>query len=59
MSELVAVVSGSVALALTIVLLLIFKVLYKGDSNFWFSLKSHYWWPSLVMSGSLVVYQFS
>jgi hypothetical protein len=59
MSELVAIVSGSVALSLTIALLLGFKALYKGDSNYWFSLKSHYWWPSLVMSGSLVVYQFS
>ena len=61
MSELVAIVSGSVALALTIVLLVGFKALYKdkGDTNFWFTLKSIYWWPSLVMSGSLVVYQYS
>lgn len=59
MSELVAIVSGSVALALTIALLVGFKALYKGDTNFWFTLKSIYWWPSLVMSGSLVVYQYS
>jgi hypothetical protein len=40
--------------------MVVFKFAYsKGDEHFWFSLKSQYWWPSLVISGALVVYQFS
>lgn len=35
------------------------KLLCKTNETFWFSLRSHYWWPNLVFVGSLVVYQFS
>jgi hypothetical protein len=40
--------------------MLVFKVALQPKGNkFWFSLKCAYWWPSLVLAGSLVVYQFS
>lgn len=56
----VALVTLGVGASLSVALLILFKLAYKKhDDNFWFSLKSHYWWPSLVISGALVVYQFS
>jgi hypothetical protein len=58
-AESVTIVSLTIAVVLSMALLIAFKLVYKGDGNFWFSLRSHYWWPNLVLSGSLVVYQFS
>jgi hypothetical protein len=50
-------VTLTTSLILSFLLLLVFKLTYtKGDEHFWFSLKSQYWWPSLVISGALVVY---
>lgn len=46
-------------LAFVTTLMLVFKVIQPSDGNFWFSLKSSYWWPNLVLAGALVVYQFS
>lgn len=40
-------------------LLLVFKFLQPKGDRFWFSLKCNYFWPNLVLAGSLVVYQFS
>ena len=39
--------------------LLVFKLLQPSGDRFWFSLKCSYFWPNLVLAGSLVVYQFS
>ena len=40
-------------------LLVVFKQIQPSGKRFWFSLKSNYFWPNLVIAGSLVVYQFS
>ena len=39
--------------------LLVFKLFQPAGPRFWFSLKCSYFWPNLVLAGSLVVYQFS
>jgi len=44
---------------LSISLLLGFKLVQPRTGDLWFLVKSHYWWPNLVLAGSLVVYQFS
>ena len=36
-----------------------FKLFEPSGPRFWFSLKCSYFWPNLVLAGSLVVYQFS
>ena len=45
--------------ASVVLLLLVFKQMQPIGNMFWFSLKCHYFWPNLVLAGSLVVYQFS
>lgn len=44
---------------LSLALFLVFKLLQPRSRDLWFLVKSHYWWPNLVLAGSLVVYQFS
>ncbi len=59
LNEYTAHLSMMTILVLSGLLLLAFKVIQPKSNDLWFLVKSHYWWPSLVFAGSLVVYQFS
>ena len=47
-------------LGVALAFLVVFKLCQqKKSERLWISIKSNYWWPNIVLSGSLVVYQFS
>ena len=59
LADLVTIYTLYSLLAQVLLLFIVFKWIQPAGSRFWFSLKSNYFWPNLVLAGSLVVYQFS